>query len=503
MEVAKRFMDLFSGLARAHGTYAVLGKDSRKGKMTGKAKTLKEPVTERKWRDHLEGKVGIGIVPIRDDNSCVFGAIDVDQYSLDLEDLEKRIREKKLPLVVCRTKSGGAHLYVFLTSPAPAEEVRNRLMEMAVMTGYPTSEIFPKQSELAGDDDVGNWINMPYFEGDRSTRYMIHEGRSIKDPEEFLSIAERRKIDLDSLSRIQVDEDPKLKDGPPCLQHLAISGFPEGTRNRALFNLGVFAKLRYGDGWEKYLEEMNRTYLSPPLESREVRGIIGSLRKKEYSYTCKEQPIVSACSRSICVRRDFGIKGASDNPGVLIDGLVKVHTFPPTWILSVDGKRIRMESTDSLLNQGQFLRMCVEELNLLPKRISHNAWDDVVRRLLDKVEEVEAPEDAGLVGQFRYLLDIFCLEQAPARHKDEILLGRPMLEDDGYIYFRSPDLLAYMEKHRMRITAKDAWNQLRELKATVKQYKIKGRCVRCWGVPAPERQTEPFDVPDVTPEEEF
>ena len=36
------------------------------------------------------------------------------------------------------------------------------------------------------------------------------------------------------------------------------------------------------------LEEMNRKYNSPPLNSSDVIKIIGSLTKKDYKFTCKD-----------------------------------------------------------------------------------------------------------------------------------------------------------------------------------------------------------------------
>ena len=71
-------MKLFEGLPRAHGTYEIKG-ERADGKKQGKATTVREDVTLEKWQAHLDGKTGIGIIPINDDSSCKFGAIDVDQ----------------------------------------------------------------------------------------------------------------------------------------------------------------------------------------------------------------------------------------------------------------------------------------------------------------------------------------------------------------------------------------------------------------------------------------
>ena len=115
MEDAKKFSEIFRGLEAAYGTYRI-DKKQANGKHVGKASLVREPRTTETWQQHLDGTGNaIGIVPINEDNKCVFGAIDVDTYPLDLTKLVQKIRKLKLPLVMCRSKSGGAHCYLFTT----------------------------------------------------------------------------------------------------------------------------------------------------------------------------------------------------------------------------------------------------------------------------------------------------------------------------------------------------------------------------------------------------
>ena len=495
MDVVDRFALRFRGLDRAHGTYQVGQSADKRGKVGGRARTVKESVTKNKWSDHLSGKTGIGIVPVTDEGQCWFGAIDVDVYDLNLEALEAKIIRSNLPLVVCRTKSGGAHLYLFIKAGASAAVVRDTLAEWSVFLGYPAVEVFPKQGQLASEDDVGSWINLPYFDHIRTTRYAIKNGAALS-LEEFLDYADTMAVLENKLASIKLKVDDELKDGPPCLQHLAGAGFPEGTRNKALFNLGVFARTKYGDEWHKRLDDFNRKYLVPPLSSSEVKQIAQSLGRKEYSYTCKEAPIAAACNRSICSRRPYGIGGFRNDPGIALDGLSKILTDPPMWVLNVNGRRLLLNTTEDLINQRFFIKQCMDAFNILPQRVAAPAWDDLIRTLLDKVEEIEAPEDAGTVGQFMFLLEQFCTEQSAAINREELLVGKPYSEA-GITYFRSPDLLQYFERHRFRTNAKEAWNILRERGAITRQFKIKKRCVRCWGINEFDQQLEPLSVPDI------
>lgn len=113
MEHAKTFAGIFDGLKLAYGTYRI-DRAAPNGKQQGKAGVVKNPRTPETWEGHLSGKGdAIGIIPINEDNSCKWGCIDVDQYPLDHKELIEKIRRMKLPMVVCRSKSGGAHCFLF------------------------------------------------------------------------------------------------------------------------------------------------------------------------------------------------------------------------------------------------------------------------------------------------------------------------------------------------------------------------------------------------------
>ena len=105
-ERVKKFKSIFYGLDRAYGQYKSDGQLVN-GKAGGKAIIKKAPVTDLLWIDHIEGKdPSLGIIPINEDNKCVWGCIDVDKYTLDHKGIILKINNYKLPLTVCRSKSG-------------------------------------------------------------------------------------------------------------------------------------------------------------------------------------------------------------------------------------------------------------------------------------------------------------------------------------------------------------------------------------------------------------
>ena len=184
-----RFSSLFAGLERAHGTYEI--KDSRAdGKLTGKAVTVREKVTIQHWKDHLAGTKGLGIIPINDESKVKFGAIDVDEYAeLNLKELSIKLNQLKLPLIPCRSKSGGVHLYLFCKEWIAASVMKLKLEELSSALGFGGCEVFPKQIQiLAERGDVGGWINMPYFNATNTERYAILNENNLS-PEQFLDLA--------------------------------------------------------------------------------------------------------------------------------------------------------------------------------------------------------------------------------------------------------------------------------------------------------------------------
>ena len=135
---------------------------------------------------------------------------------------------------------------------------------------------------------------MPYFSGSKSTRYAFDQNAETLTPEEFIEYCKNFVITPNQFRKLNMGFGTKegvLEEGPPCLQHLCSKGFGEGSRNNALFNLGVYARMFDEDNWEQLVQRYNVDYLSPPLSHGEVGNTIRQLKKKDYFYKCEDQPI--------------------------------------------------------------------------------------------------------------------------------------------------------------------------------------------------------------------
>ena len=490
-------LSLFDGLDRAHGQFVITGVKAS-GKIEGRASTVMGRVTEDHWHDHLVGQTGVGVVPIRDDGTSAWGAIDIDIYPIDFGKLQEKIDKHKLPLLICRTKSGGAHLYLFGSEAIPSALIRAKLMVFAAAVGYPKVEIFPKQVRLASRNDVGNWLNMPYFDAAKTERYCIYHGQQLT-LEEFINKAQEYSVTAEQLRQLTLSSTgtDDFMDGPPCLQTLAQNGFPQGSRNSGLFNVGVYLRKKFPDDWEKEMDPFNQRFMNPPLASKEVILLTRSVARKNYFYTCDKHPVAECCSKELCRTRQFGVgEGNEDDPMVNIGSLVKLLTTPPVWIIDVDGIRMEMD-TDDLMSQERFRRKCVEQLNTLPNRIKPQSWEGIIRDRLRTVEKIDAPEEAGAEGRMWFLLDTFCTSMVQARTREEMLMGKPWNEGDR-TFFRGSDFTRYLDQQHFRLlSAKELWAALRRRGAEHHSFNIKGKCVQCWSIKSFAEQDGDFDIPAI------
>ena len=485
------FSSIFDGLKQAYGTYKIDRKQSN-GKSTGRAGVIREPRTTALWEGHLSGKGdSVGIIPINEENMCIWGCIDVDQYPLDHKALVEKIQQLKLPLVICRSKSGGAHLFLFTSEWVSAKEMQEVLNYISASLGYGGSEVFPKQIELhLSRGDVGNFLNLPYYDHEDGLRYAFLADGTAATLNEFFVLYKENVQTREQMLALTVEEEKSrpVADGPPCLQHLCAEKISEGGRNNALFNLGVYLRKAKPDTWETDIQSYNLQYLDPPLPLNEVMVVAKQVEKKDYAYRCKEPPINAFCNADLCRTRKFGIDAAST--GTVIANLRKYNSQPPIWFLDVNGVPLELD-TDGLMNQPSFQRSCVEQLNYLPRSLAKPAWETRINALLTDMQQtegsvVEVSEDASTAGQFYEYLEEWCTSRQMAAEREEILLRKPYTdEEDNLIYFRLKDLTDHLKKVKFSDykTHKIA-QRLRDINGQSTQLKIKGKTVRVWSVPA-------------------
>jgi len=509
MSYAEKFAAIFDGLQEAYGTYRVDRKNAN-GKNTGKATVHREPRTINLWENHLSGDGdALGIIPINADNMVRWGCLDIDQYPLDHSALVKKIRALKIPMIVFRSKSGGAHCYFFSTEWMSAKDMQETLHHVGAALGYGDVEIFPKQIKLhLQRGDVGNFLNLPYFDHENGLRYAIQNDGSAATLEEFFELYEKFVQTPEQLLALTVDTDEvqPIKDGPPCLQHLCAQKISEGSRNNGLFNIGVYLRKAFSDSWENEILKYNNDCIDPPLPLNEVNTVARQLNKQDYAYKCKDAPINAFCNAQLCRTRKYGIEAAAS--GAIIANLRKYNSQPPVWFLDVNSEPVELD-TDTFLNQTIFQKACVEQLNFMPRSLTRQAWENRITGLLSEMNEnddsiIEVSEDASTSGRFYDHLEEWCTNLQQASDRDEILLRRPYTDEEHrLILFRLRDFENHLKKVKFtEFKTHKIAQRLRDLNGKSTVVKIKGKPVRVWAIPSYETRPVELDTPDFKPAED-
>ncbi len=427
-----RFKEIFKGLERAHGCTKISAPAENGVKVKGQSFVVRQPVTDDLWRMHLQGSQSLGIIPINEDNQCVWGCVDIDSYAgFDHKKLIDKIKNYNLPLVVCRSKSGGAHVFLFTTESVSAERMRDKLTEIKTLLGYGGSEVFPKQIQLKSQDDTGNFLNLPYFNGDDTTRYAFLENGNAASLDGFYGLYQRN-VQQD-ITKIKIER-PKSEysDAPPCIELMAMNKIPEGGRNNALFHYGVYAKKKWPAEWKSRITMFNIAASTSPLSESEVDIIKRQHDKKDWGYKCNDTPMCNLCDKKLCRSRKFGIGEEIVFPA--LTDLQKIKLEKPYYYLNVDGERLHLENVKFLKQQSLFQEACMEQLDFKPPTVKPKDWDMIINPLMKNHEPVEAPEGVTTADQLRNHLEEFCLNRHIGSDVTDLKKGG-VWTNDGYHHF--------------------------------------------------------------------
>lgn len=499
----QRFADLFAGYELAYGTYGTKGTAEPGEKVQGVAKTIRGAPSLKLYRDHLENSgLGLGIILLKNDDTCSFGAIDYDKRNMNHETALARVMQLKLPLVLCRSKSGGGHFYCFTTEPIPAVTMRERLDEWKALLGMSAeTEVFPKQSSRFSTEDIGSWINIPYFNYKDTSRYAILEKHPKATLTEFLTYAETHRATPAQMTKswVEAPADSLFEGGPPCLIMLeAQGGFQEGSRNNGMAACVVYLKKSDPEHWKEKVDQYNTKMAKLP--SAELQEIVKSHTKKEYNYQCKLSPLSGFCQRRKCLKQPHGVgQGEAEAARAEIGGVTRYdpgHGAEPIWVMEIDGRRVRVSNAE-FISKTRMNQATLAQANTVVVIGPQSKWDLRINQLVQNAEVIPLPEDASPVGQLLQHMENFCLDQVMATTRDGILNGTPFVED-GRVFFRSVDLFRYLRARKVEYGSEQVvYMQLKEIGAGKDFWHLSGgKSVNVWSVPAPK--AGPKDAPVVS-----
>jgi len=473
------FQQLFAGNPNAYGLYSPTAIREKDGKQKGVGRTVSAPLHDNLWAEHLSGVTRLGIIPIRPDGTVRWFAGDVDDYSIDIAKLEQKVQKEELPLVVIKSKSGGAHLFCFLTEDIAASEAIALMRAWVAKLGLSKVEIFPKQNSL-GSDGIGNWIHIPYFNVSSPDSWAVGLSGEALDLEQFRQMTQARSA---SRADLKIKSKPKSKfDGPPCIEKMFADGIGAGGRNNSLTHISVMLRMSDPDnGWER-IKEINEKHVDPPVSEADLRVVFRNGQKTSYQYMCTTEPMCSLCDKDLCATRKWGVgpqRGIEYGDGA-IDRIIKIKTDPPIYYVTFKGQVVKMASME-LLSPAKFRTRVYEitgELIAVQKPRAHEAMI-----LSSRTDEEEAPEEVSEDGQIFDLFKEWCEINIPhATSKAHILRSSPFY-DQNYksVSFRGEAFISFISrKRRQGFPDNTVWAALRKVGCENQNLLIEGKQIRVW-----------------------
>ena len=474
-----KFKNIFEGLKIAYGQYQKGDVAANGDKQKGKAFIVRKNVSDDLWEKHLQGKgPALGIIPIREDNTCRWGCIDIDSYNLDHGSLIQSIRHLNFPLIVCRSKSGGAHVFLFTKAFIAASLMQSTLKKISKVLGYEGSEIFPKQTEILVErGDTGNFLNLPYYNGTKGLRYAINDSGTSCTLEEFYQLYDVYACSEAQVKEIKIEE-KKIEEafpaGPPCLNKLASVGFGEGSRNNALFNIAVYYKQAHPDSWEDKIVEANLKHMEPKLSNSEVQQLIKSVNRKGYDkYRCKDAPINAVCQSGLCRTKRFGV-GFGEEEMPPLGNLTKYKSSPPQWFLDVDGTRIELKS-EQLYSSPLFALACLDQANLVVPVPKAKDWKQhFLKPMMTGLQEVEPLESLDPVNELTGLLQDWTTNRQSARTMDDVFNKLPYTDEKReYTYFRMEDFYNFCKRNHWEKDKNQTGNLIKQLDEFIGEERVR------------------------------
>ena len=500
-----KFINIFEGLSSAYGQFR---KDNNRlaVKVEGKSFIEKKPVTKELWQNHLNGTgPNLGVFPLTREGTCKWGAIDIDVNNFDYEDLLNRIRKQKLPLIMFRSKSGRAHVYMFMKDFTPAQEVQTVMKKFAGKLGLADKldRVYPMQTSLS-KNDFGSWLNMPYYNQEETSTCAYKDNFDGATIEEFFEMYDKYvQTDLSQhlveevKQNIKKPKEKTLEDFLlPCTKNclkLNNNKIPDENRNDYLLHMYTWSMRAVEKGVKKIpeyskmdaetlLKYFNQEYMARPVEEKEIQNTIFKSKDKEYKYLCKKPTITKYCDSSACTRHLCGITPLDAEKLVkATQALGKITRYlsePPIFFESVDVKnengsgykriRIEMQGEDiinkqkwlnKLANQGYFPHISLHEQKSSDFLVMQY---ERLENCLNEAADEEASEDF----EFKSIIYSFVNKMTVSYNKEDLLKNACYVNKDTHeLDFKLPSLMEYLKSNHIKIPA----NQL-----TLKLKKIMG-----------------------------
>jgi hypothetical protein len=485
----KELLSLFQGDNSRYLKSSLTGEDDERGKRQASYVTVHEPVTEEVWKQHLEGKIRLGLRP-EIDNNCWWGCIDVDPNNYK-DYSEKKyveiIKKYSLPFVPVKSKSGGLHIFIFFTEPADIKKVTTKLAEINEEY-FLAQEIFP----------CNKAVNMPYHNMNASMEFAFDENNTPIMVGRFITLANEKKIKPTDFFNLKVQEyqaESEWKHYPPCVQKLIQEGWSGNNRNNFLFNVLVLEMKKNNTLSTQQIEDIalqrNNQIFTQPLPRTEVVQLSKSVHKGGYQFQCppKHPEYGPICNKELCKTRRLGIGEAVPEIVEAFENITYIQDTKSVWYeFDFKGSRITVTPEDMKDEKSfrvRLLRNRVYWLTLPKARKGPDPFELLMKNIVEKAEESTDHLYTDTVEEERYsVLKDFFESHIEQDKFDKLKDGYVVLDSKSNIcYFKKLTLDKFLKKHASRTFTTTA-DALRMLKCKRTDYKEGEKNV--WFVEMPE-----------------
>jgi hypothetical protein len=212
-------------------------------------------LTDETIRQHLEGKITVGLYAINPSTQrCKWVAIDAD-YKNSMEDLLKlqyHLSQDRVEPALEMSKRGG-HLWIFLATPLLARECRIYIHDLALRLGVPVKgagladgiEVFPKHDAI-GAGEFGNAIRGPLGIHRGANRRFWFYGADYTLEAQIAYLNRLRKVTEGELWRFIAGKEKPEPDSAPPLRRILSTERKKGNRQpefRILEHVGPVRKV--------------------------------------------------------------------------------------------------------------------------------------------------------------------------------------------------------------------------------------------------------------------
>ena len=473
---SQRFALLFKGKTNTYVRNELPKEKPEVGQKVKTKITNNEGIVDKDLlQKHLNGNFGVGICPVNAEGKCWFGVLDIDFYQSKIKRVLHFIKEYQLPLLPFRSKSGGLHVYLILSKSVSAKTMRETLNQIVyyfsldMLYGKAKVEVFPKQEKAEG---FGSSVTLPYFNAEHPYTYLLDLDGNPVPFKEALDYIQKHLTSIDAVKNAL--EHLPYNDAPPCIQRILISedvGGEDTGRNNFLYSFAVYAKKKYGNGFEDYVKEINEQF-ECPLEDSVVEQTCTSVREHEYIYKCNDIPCNSFCDKPTCRKREFGLgRDKGHFTGIDYGQLYRYKTAEPyyIWKLRLQGEEtwhdVIFKDEGYLLDQRNFAKMCIRYLNSAPMIVSTNDWNATLNSILPNIIDIEVKQESdtsSISMLHNAFIDYLSNKQAHRDMPFQIRVGlcvRQKVGGEAKYYFTHRGFADYLKNNKVTFE----YNMLREM----------------------------------------